>query len=93
FPSSGFAAIAMAVSFARRTGGGAPSVYGFGACAPCLRYYDCNGRNSSDPSERYGKNGWHPFEEEARVRRVWHEQGWIRLHEPSCKNLTLEGRS
>ena len=71
----------MAMALAQREGVARPSVYGFGACAPCNKYYECDGHNSA---EQLGQNGWHAFAEEAVVRRAWNRSGWIRLVEPPC---------
>lgn len=47
WPSTGFLAIAFAVSLGRRFSARV-SVYGFGACVPCNKYFDCDGSNSSE---------------------------------------------
>lgn len=39
-PSAGFQALALAIAMANDVGGSPPTAYGFGACAPCGRYYD-----------------------------------------------------
>ena len=41
-PSTGFDALAMAVALARHVGAPPPSVYGFGQCLPCSKYYTCS---------------------------------------------------
>ena len=40
WPSTGFVALAMAVALARDVGAAPPSVFGFGACEPCPKYYE-----------------------------------------------------
>ena len=71
FPSTGFQALAVAIAMTRLAGVPPPTVFGYGACAPCIKFYDCDGRNSSDSGslreEGHGINGYHPFAREAEV--------------------------
>ena len=91
-PSTGFIALSVAVAAAQAAGAPPPTVYGFGRCEACTKYYDCDGSNSSGQSyhpeidllEQCGYDGWHSFGTEAAVRRAWHATGVIRLVEPSC---------
>ena len=70
-PSTGFVGLAMAVAVARDIGGSV-SVYGFGACRPCGKYFDCDGSNSSHTgmgAEAAGVDSFHPFAAERRMRQ------------------------
>ena len=86
-PSTGFDALAVAVainSAIAREDGVAPqpvSVYGFGACRPCVHYYGCNYGNRDEAT---GQRGNHPFDIEKQLRQAWHREGLIRLTEQSC---------
>ena len=91
FPSTGFQALSLALAMAQLVGGRPPTVFGYGACPPCYKYYDCDGSNASRRSdlaafgiEGQGRNGFHPFAQEHLVRSSWHRAGVIELHEPSC---------
>ena len=46
-PSSGFQALALAISMTRLVGSPPPSVFGFGKCEQCTRFFDCDGTNTS----------------------------------------------
>ena len=82
--STGMLAVAMAVALGRRLGLRPPSVYGFGGCARCAKYYDCRGDSAG--GEKLGANqGSHAFGEEAEVRRAWRAQGVIELVEEACE--------
>lgn len=93
WPSTGFIALAMAVALASHVGARAPSVYGFGACIGCAKYYDCDGSNSSKAErfgvakEAQGDNWYHPFAAEAIVRARWWHLGVIELFETSCEGF------
>lgn len=90
WPSTGFVAIAIAIALAKDIGAPPPSVFGFGACHPCSKYYECvpklfYGSNPKDlAKEAEGEDGHHPFATEAKIRQVWERMGVIRLEEPSC---------
>jgi hypothetical protein len=93
-PSTGFHALAFGVALGRRLNA-TISVYGYGACVPCNKYFDCNGRNSSDKGERqaelHGRDSYHPFNEERVVRERWHAQKVIQLFESSCAGYPTYG--
>ena len=59
-PSTGFQALALVVALANRVGAPAPSVYGYGACEPCNRYFECS-QGAEVDYEAVGDNGYHPF--------------------------------
>ena len=59
--------------------GASLSVYGFGGCRPCNKYFDCDGSNATDISrpdivraEASGADSYHPFAREAEVRCCVH---------------------
>jgi len=82
--STGFVGLAIAVAIAQRLDAHPVDVYGFGPCHGCGKYFSCDEEDSSDPDggeEEDGENGWHAFEYEADVRRAWHCQGVINLHD------------
>lgn len=54
WPSTGFLALAVALAIGRHIGAQV-SVFGYGACAPCNRYYACD---SDAPEERLGADGY-----------------------------------
>ena len=89
-PSTGFQALSLIVAMSRELGWPPPTAYGFGRCAPCGTYYNCDGSNSTEVDlhafhdEGLGRNGWHAFATEHDVRLRWHEEGLINLVEPSC---------
>lgn len=89
WPSTGFLAIVLAVAVGRHIGANV-SVYGFGACSTCNKFYDCDGSNSSAfgtadwLAELEGVDSFHPFATEALVRQQWAEKGMISLHEDPC---------
>jgi len=81
WPSTGFTALALVLAF--RSSSRRVSVYGFGACGDCPKYYSCDGA--------YGDgNGYHSFETEALLRRRWADEGTIHLHEPACEGRRHE---
>ena len=85
--STGMRSIAMAIALARRIGAPPPSVFGFGACVSCNRYYVCNEGDDFIYEEAQGLDGddrTHPFGTEALVRRMWAVQGLITLVEEAC---------
>ena len=63
WPSTGFLAITSALVLKRHLGIPRLSVFGYGGCRPCVKYFDCEGTNNAerDPkymrAERDGKNG------------------------------------
>lgn len=93
WPSTGFQALALAVAMAQLLGAPPPTAYGFGACANCVKFYDCDGSNSSDhgglQEEGCGQNGMHAFAEERAVRKAWHSVNLIQLVEPTCDRIGL----
>ena len=105
YPSTGFIAIALAVAIAQvRNLTAPPSVFGFGACPTCGKYYDCgigghgNGSSMKDVLERRpqatGSDGIHPYETEQKVREHWHRQGLIHLVHDVCEpGVLAKGRS
>ena len=58
WPSTGFLALMAGLAVAQHLNARL-SVYGFGACSPCNKYFDCDGSNSTDKgsqdSERRGE--------------------------------------
>ena len=72
WPSTGFLALAVALAVGKNIGA-AVGVYGFGRCDSCVKYDDCDGRNTSRKGlateERLGLNGYHPFGIEAALRQ------------------------
>ena len=87
WPSTGFVALALAVAVAQHVGAPPPSVYGFGVCPPCGKYYDCNPTSADDRAEKSGSEVWHPFLHMKAVRTAWQRQGAIRHMEPSCNGF------
>ena len=93
WPSTGFQALAIAMALAQHVGAPPPRVYGFGACQPCAKYYDCDGSNSTRDrdglaDEAGGTNGaYHAFRAEHAARVAWHAAGAILLREPSCEGF------
>jgi len=77
-PSTGFVAMAVAVALAQRLGLRAVSLYGFGGCARCPKYYDCRS------GAIYSANGYHPFATEQRVRAMLEAEGKICLVQDTC---------
>lgn len=99
-PSSGFQALAVALSITRFVGSQPPSVFGFGKCPQCTRFFDCDGSNTSGFSlilleqEGTGKDGYHPFGVEHEVRRTWLGSGALeRVIEPECNASQLINRT
>ena len=92
-PSAGFQALALAIAMANDVGGSPPTAYGFGACAPCGRYYDpgcvAHGHSEgSDVAEAAGSDeGAHAFATERNIRLAWAAQGAINLVEQSCDHF------
>ena len=87
FPSTGFVGIAMAIALRNMVDAAPPSVYGFGSCQICPKYYECRPVVSSFEdlaAEAEGLNAHHPFFTENKVREAWNRMGIIRLVEHSC---------
>lgn len=83
--STGMLAVAMALSLAMSVGAPPISVYGFGACPRCSKYYDCR-RISTGEALAVDNAGAHAFGEEALVRKSWgNMQGVLRLVEDACR--------
>ena len=80
WPTTGF--IALALALALRSSGKRVSVYGFGACRGCGKYYECQTKGEL--------TGYHPFEMEAKVRRRWADKALIHLHEPACEGVRYQ---
>ena len=94
FPSTGFQALALALAMTRLAGVPPPDVYGYGACTPCIKFFDCDGSNSSDHGaireEGHGTDGYHPFGTEHQVRQEWLAAGVLRrVVEPSCDHFNI----
>ena len=84
-PSTGFQAIAFAIATSRLLQSPTPpTVYGFGACVPCNRYFACESSGGQGGPEAEGGNGYHPFGYEHDARVAWDRANIIRLVEPSC---------
>ena len=87
WPSTGWFGLAMGLAVGRHIGASV-SVFGYGGCRTCIRYYDCDGSNSTDygdsSAEGKGSDNYHPFGAEEEVRRAWASSGAIALYEPSC---------
>ena len=84
-PSTGFQAIAFAIATSRLLQSPTPpTVYGFGACVPCNRYFACESSGGQGGPEAEGGNGYHPFGYEHDARVAWDRANVIRLVEPSC---------
>ena len=94
--STGFVAIGMAVALSQAAGAQAPSVFGFGACEPCARYFACPMMQTSDANDDFtggemlGVDDTHPFGSEAVVRSQWNRAGVIKLTEPSCDGFAQQ---
>jgi hypothetical protein len=80
WPTTGF--IALALALALRSSGKRVSVYGFGACRGCGKYYQCQTRDEL--------TGYHSFEMEAKLRRRWADEALIHLHEPACEGVRYQ---
>ena len=69
WPSTGHLALCVGLAVAGRLGARL-SAYGFGACPPCNRYFDCDGSNATDTGARgpesQGTDAYHPFGPAAR---------------------------
>ena len=60
-PSTGFVALAVAVAVAQAAGAPAPSVYGFGTCTPCTKYYKCQPDDIWEEAQAQGTDDFeHP---------------------------------
>ena len=90
WPSTGFLALTSALVLKRHLGIPRLSVFGYGSCRPCVKYFDCDGSMKAEKgngpmhAERDGKDGSHAFATEARVRALWASRGEIELHEDDC---------
>ena len=60
WPSTGFLAMTFGIALAQHFGARA-TVYGFGACVPCNRYFACESSGGQGGPEAEGGNGYHPF--------------------------------
>lgn len=83
-PSTGFDALAFAMALACEVGAPPVSVFGFGRCAPCAKYYSCSRHYGQDAEADGSDQAQHPFGEEASVRRAWSRRNVIRLFEEEC---------
>ncbi len=81
FPSTGFVALAVAAVLAKMVGAQPPTIYGFGDCEPCPKYYACN---ASAYAPGASELVYHRLNREGEVRLAWHEAGLIRLREHAC---------
>lgn len=81
FPSTGFVALAVAAVLAKMVGAQPPTIYGFGDCEPCPKYYACN---ASAYAPGATELAYHRFNREAEVRLAWHKAGLIRLQQHAC---------
>jgi hypothetical protein len=81
--SSGFVGVALAIAITQHVGAPPPSVYGFGACEACGKYFACDSPRAR--TEALGQNAHHPFgREQDLLRSSWHVQGLIRFVEAWC---------
>ena len=59
------------------------TVYGYGKCARCNKYDDCDGSNTtrkgSRNDERLGLDGYHPFDTESKMMAFWAKTSQILL--------------
>lgn len=93
-PSTGFVAIAFAVALSRVLGSAPPNLFGFGRSERCYKYYDCDGRSTTDPntfnaslreaaargSDTCADIGvGHAFGREATLRRRWARAGLLNI--------------
>ena len=91
-PSTGFKGLLFALAAAQRMGAKPPSVFGFGSCRTCCRYFDCN--STQDPTsakrggasaEKLGSDFIHPNGRETVIRTGYHLAGTLRLFESTCE--------
>ena len=80
-PSTGFVALSVAAVLAKIAGAEPPTIYGFGDCEPCPKYYACN---ASAYAPGATELAYHRFNREAEVRLAWHKAGLIRLQQHAC---------
>ena len=99
--TTGFQGVLLAVAMAQLTRGNPPSIYGFGPCWSCGKYYDCDGSNATfqAPPDSYRNissdaEEHHPVRLEWEVLRNLSAANAIRLYEDDCgESIQLLGRS
>ena len=72
-PSTGFIALGLAIALAQHAGASPPSVFGFGACVPCSKYFKCRATDQWESAEASGTEApsyGHPYAQEKLVRRA-----------------------
>ena len=85
--SAGFASVAVAIALAQLVGARPPTVYGFGSCPSCAKYYECNHVDKDGVlGEAFGLSANHAFGTEHDILHdTWHEMGAINFVEEPCE--------